>query len=207
MAKIATQYQMAQRGIGFMKQFRKSMSVDMSEKRTSLLPNGNGRNASARNSLILSAPPGSRTSTAIATTTAPSNSAHQQQQMLMVDPTTGTVTDDLMLSPMVMELTKVFSALDAMGINDEDIWDGKEAIYPVLRHFSQEIFAAATLFPINIVSFFFPEMPEFHGVTRKGYKVDKRMPVQRVCLRLNFVLFFILCRMVFSCFQLPPPSL
>jgi hypothetical protein len=181
MSKIATQYQMAQRGVGFMKSFRKSMSGDIGDKRRSIQLSGGGPGSpggvipggpGGRHSLALSAPAGLRVPAAGALPPASAG--------IGAGAGAGASGDDGALSPMMMELSKVFQVLDAMGIKDEDIWDGKEHIYPVLRHFSQEIFAAATIFPINIVSFFFPEEPEFHGVTRKGYKVDKRMPVQRV---------------------------
>lgn len=52
------------------------------------------------------------------------------------------------------QLQPLFRAMLAMDVQDSDIWEGKEWIYSVLRHFSTEVFAAAATFPTSTLTFF-----------------------------------------------------
>ena len=118
MAKIAMQYNTAARGVGVMKQYRKSMMDPSGQLRTST------------DQLRASSLPDLRSSGGT-----PGQSEFDQMS----------------------QLNPLFKVLMAMDVKDEDIWEGKEWIYPVLRHFSTEVFAAAMTFPINVVSIVFPE--------------------------------------------------
>jgi hypothetical protein len=116
MAKIATQYNTAARGVGVMKQYRKSMADFGSGLRNSTdsLKSSTGSLKNSTGSLKMS-------------TGSPAQSEFDQMS----------------------QLSPLFKVLFSMDAQDADIWEGKEWIYPVLRHFSTEVFAAAMTFPTS----------------------------------------------------------
>lgn len=118
MAKIATQYNTAARGVSVMKQYRKSMA-DF----------GSGQLRMSGDSLKSS-------SGSLRTSTNSVGSAPQSEWDQM------------------SQLSPLFKVLFSMDAQDGDIWEGKEWIYPVLRHFSTEVFAAAMTFPTSTLHFF-----------------------------------------------------
>lgn len=73
----------------------------------------------------------------------------------------------------VASLHDVTDVLSAANITEDDLWDGKTDLFPIILHYGAELLAAAMASPDHcILDIKFPSSPEFQGLPHKLYKCD-----------------------------------
>lgn len=73
----------------------------------------------------------------------------------------------------------LLTLLAQYGFNDADIFEGDPALFPALHQF-KDVLASIESLQDTVVTFVFPDTPEFVAMKRKAYKVDKNQPIHQV---------------------------
>lgn len=73
----------------------------------------------------------------------------------------------------VASLHDVTDVLSAANISEDDLWEGRTDLFPIILHYGSELLAAAMASPDHcILDIKFPSSPEFQGLPHKLYKCD-----------------------------------
>lgn len=88
-----------------------------------------------------------------------------------VEATSRLTKEELVVS--VASLNDVTEVLSAANITEDDLWEGKTDLFPIILHYGAELLAAAMASPDHcILDIKFPSSPEFQGLSHKLYKCD-----------------------------------